>query len=60
MSTDEKTVNMVTITIDEYFDLRQKAEMNHYLMDRFGQLDLQIRELDKRLYDAERYINSVR
>lgn len=49
----EKTVNMVTIAIDEYFDLRQKAEMNGYLMERFGFLEGRIRELEDRIYKLE-------
>lgn len=55
---EEKAVNMVTISLDEYFDLRQKAEMNHYLMDRFGYLERRIEDLEKRICDTELYIKS--
>lgn len=32
--------NMVTITLEEYFDLRQKAEMNGYLMNELGRMEV--------------------
>lgn len=50
---DEKEVKTITIPIDEYFDLREKAQMNMYLMERLGQMDGQIHDLDRRLIDLE-------
>jgi hypothetical protein len=38
--------NTVTIPIDEYFDLRQKAEMNAFLMG-------QLREIEHRFHKYE-------
>ena len=43
----------VTISIDEYFDLRQKAMMNDYLLDRFGQIESRLMDIDRRLWEVE-------
>lgn len=43
MSEDVKTV---TIPLDEYFDLRQKAESNMFLMQQLGQFEEQLRQLN--------------
>lgn len=50
----ENEVKTITITIDEYFDLREKAHMNMYLMERLGQMDGEIHDLNRRLIDLER------
>lgn len=54
----ETNVSTVTITIDEYFDLRQKAETNLYLMTELARLDARLNEFDRRLWDIERKINN--
>ena len=54
----ETNVSTVTITIDEYFDLRQKAETNLYLMTELARLDAKFNEYDRRLWDIERKINN--
>lgn len=55
----ENTVNIhtVTIPIDEYFDLRQKAEMNGFLMERIGHFQGQLEELQRRMWELEDRIN---
>ena len=50
----ENEVKTITISIDEYFDLREKAQMNMYLMERLGQMDGQIHDLDQRVIYLER------
>ena len=45
--------NTVTITLEEYFDLRQKAEMNAFLMNELGRMEARFTEIDRRLYDLE-------
>ena len=43
----------VTIPIDEYFDLRTKAEANMFLMTQIGDMQNRLYELDKRLFELE-------
>lgn len=51
MSENEaKTIN---IPIDEYFDLRTRAEMNGILMERLGQFEGRFFDLDRRIYELE-------
>jgi len=40
-----ENVNTVTITLDEYFELRNKADANAFLTMHFGQIDAQMQEL---------------
>ena len=47
-------INTVTITLEEYMDLRQKAEMNGFLMNELGRMEARFQEIDRRLYDLER------
>ena len=48
------TVNVVTITLEEYMDLRQKAEMSGFLMNELGRMEAQFQEINRRLNDLER------
>ena len=50
---EKREVPTVTISVDEYFDLRQKAEMNGMLMERLGSLDARLMDMDRRLYELE-------
>lgn len=43
----------VTITVDEYFDLRQKAETNAYLVKELAILETRFDEIYRRLLDVE-------
>lgn len=45
--------NTVTIPLDEYFNLREKAEMNGYLMTELGRMEARFREIEQRLLDLE-------
>lgn len=51
-----ETVNnvaTVTIPIDEYFDLRTRAEQSVYIADKLGSLENRTFELDRRLFGLE-------
>lgn len=50
---EKREVPTVTISVDEYFDLRQKAEMNGFLMERIGRFEGRIGDIDRRLYELE-------
>lgn len=56
---EKREVPTVTISVDEYFDLRQKAEMNGFLMERMGRFDGQLTDMDRRLYELENKQKSV-
>ncbi len=49
--------NMVTIPLDEYFDLRQKAEINTFLMNELGRMEGRFQGLERIVFDCE---NAVR
>lgn len=56
-------VNTVTISIEEYFELRQKAEMNMTVIreianfeGRLTELGNKVFELDSKLYDLQREV----
>lgn len=51
----EKVNNVatVTITIEEYFDLRTKAEQGIYIANKLGELENRTFELDRRLFELE-------
>lgn len=44
----------VTITVDEYFDLRSKAEANLFLTTQLGQMDAKLVDAERRLWELER------
>ena len=48
--------NTVTISADEYFNLRQKAELNGFLMVELGEMRQKLVDFDNRLYHAENEI----
>ena len=51
-----ETVNnvaTVTITIEEYFDLRTKAEQSLYLSNELGRMEARFSEIDRRFYELE-------
>lgn len=50
---DERKIPTVTIPVDEYFDLRQKAEMNGFFMECMGNFEGKLMDLDRRLYELE-------
>ena len=46
-------INTVIIPIEEYFELRQKAEMNAFLVKEFGEIHARLQELDQKYYDLK-------
>ena len=50
---NETEVKTVNIPIDEYFDLRQRAEINAMLMQQLGMLEGRLYDIDRRLFDLE-------
>jgi hypothetical protein len=47
-------VKTVTIPLDEYFDLRQKAETNLFLMNELGRMQSLIADVHRRFDEHER------
>ena len=45
--------NTVTISSEEYFDLRQKAEMNGFLMTELGRMHERFNQYDRMLFQLE-------
>ena len=50
----DNAANVVTISVDEYFDLRTKADMNATLMVQLSQLEARLIDFDRRLWEVER------
>lgn len=50
----EDNVKTVTIPLDEYFDLRQKAETNLFLVNELGRFQSEIVSLHRRIDQHER------
>ena len=50
----EENVKTVTIPLDEYFDLRQKAEANLLLMNELGRFQSEITSLHRRIDEHEK------
>ena len=48
--------NTVTITLEEYMDLREKANMNGFLMNELGRNEARFQEIERRLYELERKV----
>lgn len=53
---NEVNVRTINIPIDEYFDLRTRAEMNGILMERLGQFEGRFFDLDRRIFELEQKI----
>ena len=47
-------VKTVTIPLDEYFELRQKAEANLFLMNELGRMQSMIADVHRRIDEHER------
>ncbi len=48
--------NTVTITLEEYMDLRQKADMNGFLMNELGRMESRFQSIERMIYDLEKEI----
>ena len=49
----ENEVKTVTIPIEEYFDLRMRAEQNIFLSNELGALKAELNEIHRRLWELE-------
>ena len=49
----ENIERTVTISVDEYFDLRNRAEMSAMLMDKLSFLEGRLCEYDRRIFELE-------
>ena len=52
MATED--VKTVTIPLDEYFDLRQKAEANLFLMNELGRMQSMVADVHRRIDEHEK------
>lgn len=52
--------NTVTIPLDEYFDLRQKADMNAFLMGQLQNIDQRFYKYDNELFRLEDEIRRLK
>ena len=51
---ETEVIKTVNIPLDEYYDLRQKAEAATWLMTELGETRVRLQNFEKRLYDLER------
>lgn len=56
---NEFEVKTVNIPIDEYFELRTKAEMNGHLIQQVGQLEGRFFDLGRRINELELKLKEV-
>ena len=56
----DNITNTVTISIDEYFELRHKANENYFLMNEIGQITERINGLERRLNEIEWELKKVK
>ena len=52
--------NTVTIPLDEYFDLRQKAEMNAFLIGQLNNIEMRFQRYDDKLFSLEDEVRRLR
>lgn len=50
---NQEQINTVTISVDEYFELRQKATMNEFLLKELGELRGRIEEMSSKYWALE-------
>lgn len=51
---ENEVVKAVNIPLDEYYDLRQKADMAMFLMTELGEMRVRFENLERRLEGLER------
>lgn len=51
---NKELVNTVTIPVDEYIELKMKAQNNMYLMDKLHFIEENMRLMDNRVYELEK------
>ena len=52
--------NTVTISLDEYIDLRQKAEMNAFLLGQLNGVEMRFSKYDDMLFSLEDEVRRLR
>lgn len=52
----DNVANVVTISIEEYFDLRTRADMSATLLAKFAEMEARFIDFDRRLWDVERHM----
>ena len=53
---ETEVIKTVNIPLDEYYDLRQKAESAMWLMTELGEARVRLQNFEQRLYDLERRV----
>lgn len=54
MNENNTSIVTVTIPLEEYWDLRTRAEANGYLMQQLGQMEARFRDIEQKLWEIER------
>lgn len=49
----ENEAKLITISVDEYFDLRTKAEQNIFLVNELCELRARLNEHERRIWELE-------
>lgn len=50
-------MNTVTIPLDDYIELRRKADETIYLANQLGEMSTRFAEYDRRIFELERKLN---
>lgn len=53
---ETEVIKTVNIPLDEYYDLRQKAESAMWLMTELGETRVRLQNFEQRLFDLERRV----
>lgn len=56
---NENEIKTINISIDEYFDLRTKANMNDLVMRELGRMDNRLFEFDNKVTQLEDRMNKL-
>ena len=54
MNENNTSIVTVTIPLEEYWDLRTRAEANGYLMQQLGQMEARFRDIEQKIWEIER------
>lgn len=54
----DNTANVVTIPLEEYFDLRTKADMNATLLVELARIGAQLQDFERKLWMLEEKANN--
>lgn len=60
MNEQKNEIATVTISVDEYFELRTKAEANAFLMKELGELNERLYHLGGRVYEVENIVKEMK